>query len=312
MFEILSLFIFLVASLFLVIKSASLAITHSTRVAQSFNLPTYVVGFLVVAVISILPETFIAVTSALEGVPSFGLGTLFGSNVADLSLIFALVVLVSGRNLRVENKVIKNRFLYLGIIAIPIILGLNGNFSRLDGVILIISGLLFYYHILKQADRADKSLVSKFSFSSLFLLVLSLGGLLLGSHLTVKYGVSFADLLGVNPVLVGMFVVGLGTTLPELFFSIKASKNKNDGLALGDLLGTVIADATIVVGVMASISPFRFNPEIVYITGMFMLLATALLLHLMRTGRTLTRKEVLILVFFYLVFVLVEFFVGTT
>lgn len=305
------LLVFLITSLFLVIKSADLAIIYSSRLAQSFNLPNYLVGFLVVAVISILPETFIAVTSALEGTPAFGLGTLFGSNVADLSLVFALVVLVSGRNLKIESKVIKNRFFYLGIISIPIILGLDGGFSRLEGAVLIISGLLFYFYVLKNTRRENGSKESKFSFWNSILLILSMAGLLLGAYLTVKFGVDFAGKLNVNPVLVGMFIVGLGTTLPELFFSIKASKSNHDGLALGDVLGTVVADATVVVGIMAMISPFAFSPRIIYVTGIFMLLATALLLHCMKTGRVLTKKEVFVLVLFYLTFVSVEFLISS-
>ena len=121
-----------------VIKSADFAIHYSTRLAESFKLSKYIVGFLIVAVISILPETFISVTSALEGIPSFGLGTLFGSNVADLTLVFAIVVLFAGRSLKIESKIIKNRYLHIGIMSIPIILGLNGYFSRWEGLFLII------------------------------------------------------------------------------------------------------------------------------------------------------------------------------
>jgi cation:H+ antiporter len=104
-----------------------------------------------------------------------------------------------------------------------------------------------------------------------------------------------------------MLFVGLGTTLPELFFSIRAVKNNHESLAMGDILGTVITDATIVVGILALINPFFFSQRIVYVTGMFMVVAAVMLLYLMRTGKVLTKKEGLFLLFYYLIFVLIEF-----
>ncbi len=303
-------FIFLLISLFVVIKSANFAIRYSIHLAESFNLPKYIIGFAVVAVISILPETFISITSAIEKIPSFGLGTLFGSNIADLTLVFALVVFLSGRKLRIESQLIKNRFLHIGAMAIPIILGLNGYYSRLDGIILILVGLLFYYLVLKKNIYVAKIDREKFNIKNLVFLLFSMTGLLLGSHFTVKYGVDFARGLNVSPILIGMLVVGLGTTLPELFFSIKAAKHHHDNLALGDILGTVVADATIVVGIMALISPFAFNLRIIYITGLFMFLAIFLLFYFMKSDRILSRKEAFLLFVFYIIFVLTEFLVN--
>jgi len=119
--------------------------------------------------------------------------------------------------------------------------------------------------------------------------------------------VAFAESIKISPVLVGMLVVGLGTTLPELFFSLRAVKQNGASLALGDVLGTVISDATIAVGVMAVIQPFDFPVQIVSITAAFMFLASILLLAMMKSGRVLTKHEGLILFLFYIVFVLTEY-----
>ncbi|HOX91115.1 MAG TPA: hypothetical protein PK508_01440, partial [Candidatus Paceibacterota bacterium] len=102
---ILQILIFAV-SIFLIIRGATLSTRFSGRIAKSFNLSNYVVGFLIVAVISIIPESFVAINSAISGVPSMGLGTIFGSNIADLTLVFAIVVLVAGRSLKIESKIL--------------------------------------------------------------------------------------------------------------------------------------------------------------------------------------------------------------
>lgn len=300
---------FLAISLFLVIKSADFAIKYATNLAQALRLPRYVVGFLIVAVISILPETFIAIDSSLRGIPSFGLGTLFGSNVADLTLVFVIIIFSTTHGIKVGSKILENNRWYPFLLALPIFIGFDGYYSRTEGVLLIAAGFFFYYWIFK---RNHHSLVPtanhhQYRYRNLFYLILSMTVLLLGAHLTVKYGVAFAESIRINSVLIGMLVVGLGTTLPELFFSLKAMKQKRDDLALGDILGTVISDATIVVGILALISPFYFPQKIVYITAVFMVLASLFLFAFMRSGKILSKKEGFLLFLFYVAFVIIEY-----
>jgi len=102
----------------------------------------------------------------------------------------------------------------------------------------------------------------------------------------------------------------LGTTMPEFLYSFKAVRQKKDSLAIGDILGSVLADATIVIGVLALISPFYFPARIVYVTGTFMVVASIFLLRFMRSGRTVTKKEGAMLLLFWLAYVVVEFFVS--
>ncbi len=306
----LNLFFFLLA-LVLVIKSADFAIKYASHLAQVFSLPRYVVGFLVVAIISILPETFIAIASVFQGAPSFGLGMLFGSNVADLTLIFGLVVLTTANGIRIKSPLLENNQWYPLVLSLPIILGLDGFFSRVDGLILIVAGLLFYYLVFKMTRLAKAAAASyRYGGKKFFYLMLSLVALLIGSNLAVKYGIAFAESVNLNPILIGMLVVGLSTTLPELFFSVRAVKYRHEDLALGDILGTVISDATIVVGILALISPFAFPQKIVYVTAVFMVVASLVLFALMRSGKILTKKEGWLLFLYYAIFVLTEYFLN--
>lgn len=107
-----------------------------------------------------------------------------------------------------------------------------------------------------------------------------------------------------------MLVVGLGTTVPELFFAVESVKKDDDSLAIGDILGTVLADATIVVGIIALIAPFSFPVKIIYFTGVFMLTAACILFYLMKTGRMLTKKDANILLLFWLFFAAVELYIS--
>lgn len=304
------LFIFGIA-LFMVIKGATLATRYAARLAEGFHLSRYTIGFIIVAVVSILPETFIAISAALAGTPSFGLGTLFGSNVADLTLIFVVIVLFTGRSLKVEGKILKNHVIYPLILMLPLVLGLNGHFSRMEGLALIIAGGLFYFITLKNGGSSANISNSDDNKNRNFLMLLfSMAMLLVGSHFTVISATALANYLGVNPILIGMLIVGLGTTMPELFFSLKSAQKQDDSLAVGDILGTVLADATVVVGILALISPFSFPQKIIYVTGIFMVASSLILFNLMKTGRNITKKEAYLLLIFWLVFASVEFIIN--
>lgn len=318
-----SLAIFII-SLALVIKGATLATRYSAKLAEGFRLSQHVLGFIIVALISILPETFISINSALEGRPEFGLGTLFGSNVADLTLIFAILIIYARRGIKIESKVLKDVHLYPFFLLLPLLFGLNGHYSRIEGIALILAGGIFYYMIFRHGVDASneinteeeerfKTLIRLFqnkndNLKYIFLLFFSMALLMLGSHFTVTSATSLAYSLKVTPILIGMLVVSLGTTMPELFYSLKSVKKGDDGLAIGDIMGSVLADATIVVGILSLISPFAFPVKIVYITGLFMLTASLVLVYFMHSEKIITKKEGYALLIFWIIYAIVEFF----
>ena len=301
----------LIVSLFFVIKGATLATKYSVYLAESCRLSKYVIGFIVIAIISILPETFVAINSAIEGIPSLGLGTLLGSNVADLTLVFAIIIFFAGRGIKIESTILKNNLIYPLLLLVPIILGLNGHFSRLEGLTLIIIGGIFYFLAFKNGINLTppKNNIDNRLKNSL-LLILSMAILLIASHFTVISAVDLAHALGVKTILIGIFIISLGTAMPELLFSLKAVKKHDDSLAVGDILGTVLADGTIVIGILALVSPFSFPQKIIYVTGSFMVLASVLLTYFMHTGRVISKKEGKLLFLFWAAFILIELIIN--
>ncbi len=301
----------LIFSLIFVASGATLATKYSAKLAEDFHISRYVIGFVVVAFISILPETIIAINSAIEGIPEFGLGTLFGSNVADLTLVFAILIIYSGRGIKIESKILQNVRLYPFFIFLPILLGLNGHFSRIDGTVLIIIGVLFYYLVFRNGVESSKVFKREENkYKNVLFLLFSLVFLLIGAHFAVTSATALAQALKISPIIIGMLIVSLGTVMPELFYSLKAIKKKEDELAVGDILGSVLADATIVVGILAFINPFYFPIKIIYVTGTFMVISSLILLKFMRSGRIITKKEGLMLLFFWATYAIIEFIVS--
>jgi cation:H+ antiporter len=188
-----------------------------------------------------------------------------------------------------------------------LLFGLNGYYSRLEGAILILAGGFFYYVMFKQNINTSGILENgRDKYKNILMLLLAMAFLLVGSNFTVNSAMSIAGFMSVSPILIGMLVVGLGTTIPELFFSLKSIRNKDDDLAVGDILGTVLADATILVGVLSFISPFYFPVKIIYVTGIFMLLASFVLFKFMYSDKFISKQEGYLLFVFWLVYVFTE------
>lgn len=306
-------FLLLVLALAVVLQGASLSARYAERIAESFHMSRYLVGFIVVSFVAILPETFIAVNAALQGQPSLGIGTLFGSNVIDLTLIFAILVLFVGkRGIRVEKGLYKKLRIYPLFLTIPLLLGLDGVFTRSEGAALIIVGIIFYYYMFRNAvgisSRSEeirhRVRNAVYFFGSMILL-------LIGAHFTSSAAVSLAESMRVSPILIGVLIVSFGTTLPELSFSLKAIKHKKDALAIGDILGSVLADATIVVGIVAMMTPFTFSQTIAYVAGGFMVMSSVLLLAFFRSKFKVSRREAWLLIGLWGAYIIAEIITGS-
>ncbi len=304
--------IILLVSLMGIVRGSSGATKHAATIAKSLKLSKFIVGFIIVAIISILPETLVSINSAIEGTPELGLATLFGSNIADLTLIFAIVILVAGRGLKVEGKIIKNHIVYPLILLVPIILGLNGHYSRLEGIALIVVGCVFYYIALRSNtdDTPPEEIVKESKYKSILLFIFNMIILIAGSHYAVVAGLELAKEISVSPILIGILVIGLGTTLPELMIAINSVKGKDDSLAIGDILGTVLADGTIVIGILATVSPFTFPIRIIYATGAFMVITAFILFRFMKNDSVISKKEAVVLLFAWISFMLIETFLN--
>jgi len=322
-FPLSSLVLFL-ASLAILVKSAEFAVAHSSKLTKSLRISKFMTSIFVVSVISAFPEATVSIVSAFNGVPEFGMGALLGSNIADLTLVFGIAALFSAGGIRVKREILRHDIFYLALFIMPSLLGSDGHLSRLDGLILVASGISFFAALsfdwagrtlreggghgalavkraLANGEPGRKGLAKDF-----MLVAASLGILLASAYSTVNFGVKFAEGVGIPPFIVALTVVAIGTCIPELVFSIKSVGKGESELALGNVLGTVVIDSTILVGVLALINPFGFNPRLVYVTGALMALAGFIAIEFMRSGRLLTRKEGIFLILFYILTLLAE------
>src|SRR3989344_5881794 len=133
--------------LVVLVKSSHFAIIYSSRLSKNLHLSEFLTSFLIVSLISVFPETTISIISSFKNVPELGLGTLLGSNVADLTLVFAIIILFSKKGIPVKSQILKKDFIYILLLLLPIILGIDSKYSRFDGIILVSGCLLFFYSL---------------------------------------------------------------------------------------------------------------------------------------------------------------------
>ncbi|MFH1841231.1 MAG: sodium:calcium antiporter [Candidatus Nealsonbacteria bacterium] len=303
-------------SCLVLVKSGAWLVRSLTRITKYLQMTEFVVAFILMAFATTIPELFVGIVSAFHGEPELSFGNVIGSNIINLTLAVGLGVLVA-KGLKCEGAVIQRASIYTGIIALlPILLMLDGRISRVDGVILILA-LAFYIQRLfyhkERFTRVFNNALGKgwgrfklfikdfgFFFLGLSLLLLAAEGIVWSSSL-------LAQVMGLPLVIIGALIVALGTNLPEITFGIKAIMMGHKDMVLGNLLGAVVINSTLVLGITVLIHPleiFSFSP---YITGLLFIVFAVFFFSLFsRTGQEITRKEALFLIGLYLLFVVFE------
>lgn len=286
-----------------VLKSAQYAVRYSTRLGAAFGMSEFIISFFIVAVVSALPETVVATISHLEGDAASAVMTLLGSNVADLTLVFGIIAIYAG-GIKVESKLLRMDIFYLLFLLLPLLLAWDGALSRIDGIVLILCGAAFFYTLViqrllfhKHRERHYGHIMrmSMFLAGSVLLMVLS-------AHFALHFAEKMAIGLGIAELLIVVFVIGIGSCMPELVYSIRAVQQEHNNLALGDILGTVIIDATIVLGAIAVAKPIMMDATLFRATALFNVLSAVALILFIKLNNELTRKEGLVLTAIYAVF----------
>ncbi len=278
------------------------------------------VGFFVMAFATSLPNLFVDVNAALHGFPQLAFGDIVGGNLVDLTLVMALAVLFSKKGISTKSSMVQTSAIFTAIIAfLPLLLILDGNLSRTDGVILLLAFFLYAFWIFSKQEnyqkiynetKKEKNAMNPFWFlKNVAKLVFLLALLVATSFVVVDTAQFFANTLGASLALVGILIVGLGNCFPEAYFSIISAKKGEGWMVLGDLMGSVIVCATLVLGIVALISPFQivdFSPFI--IARIFVFVAAIFYLFAIKSDKKITKKEALLLLFTYIAFLLTEIF----
>ena len=299
--------VFFLAASIVLVKAASFAVKYVLLIAEYLHITEFIASFIVVGFISTAPELLIGINASLSGNPSLGLATIIGSNVIDLTIVIGLIAFV-GKSIEVKERATRDNMLFVLVTALPILLMLDSELSRIDGLILV--GVCFAY--LLEMVKAEKKFREQGIIEhpnvarNLVFFVVSMAVLFLASRFVVHYGLLISNDLSIPLVFTGLFLIAFGTCLPELTFSLKAIMAKHKESGLGNIMGCVAIDATFTIGVIALISPIKHD-LVLFISGsLFMIFAALIISTFIESGKKITRAESLALFALYGLFVVMQ------
>lgn len=255
------------------------------RLAQSLKVSSFLISFVMMAAATTVPELSVGILSSLQGQGSLVFGTAVGSNIANIALVMGVLMLLSGR-LRIRSVLRRREASWAaGLALLPVLLAADGTITRAEGVVLLLALGAYMGQLLRSARffHETDGLKGDPTFRrDLVLFAVLVGVLLYSSHWAVQFAVQVAELLGVPLFVIGLFVLAVGTSLPELVFAIRSAQAGDPLLALGDITGAIVLNATFILGIAALISPIELGAISPYIRSA-VVLATLLVYLVLAT-----------------------------
>lgn len=291
----------------ILIKSADEAIGRLVNISRRLRVSEFIISFIIVGAVSAMPELSIGVNSAIEGIPAFGLGIIFGSNVADLTLVIGVFILTA-RSATIRTPALRIDKWFLAAMVLPVILLLDGDISRFDGALLVLAYAAYVWTMLRIKPRVGRRLPAEPGSlaADAGMALLMLGILLFGGWM-INHG---AHQIGLELSLPQLFlgqILAIGTCLPELTFAVRSAKMRHGELGFGDIFGNVFADCLLTLGIIALVSPIAPpKPYLALAGGGMMVMAMLVLLAVFDGRRKVGKNEGLIMVAAYGAFVLLE------
>ena len=301
----------IIGGLLLLIWSADRFVDGATATARHFGMPQLLIGIIIIGFGTSAPEMIVSAFAALNGNPGIALGNAYGSNIANIALILGLTAFI--QPLKINSQVLKQELpILLLVTALSALLIMDGEISHLDALILL--GVFFIYMswtiwhgIYNKEDSLTADVIEELQEQKYMSIGKALAWVVIGllllmgsSRLLVWGAVEIAHYFGVSDLIIGLTIVAVGTSLPELASSIAAARKKEVDLAVGNIIGSNLFNTLAVVGIAGTISPIKAGSEI-FTRDMLVMSALTVLLLFFGLGKTgeINRIKGMFLLFTY-------------
>lgn len=277
--------LFILVGFIMLIKGADFLVDGSSAIAKKLHISELIIGLTIVSIGTSMPELFVSTTSALEGYSDISIGNIIGSNICNLLFILGLSAVILPVKFQRQTKWIENPISIFLTFIFLILCNTNQIVSRFEGIFLIILFILFLIYTIIMAKRNHQNAIIQFSdeemknisiLKNAMLIVLGIAILKLGGELVVESSKKIAVALNISEKVIGLTIVAIGTSLPELVTSVTAAIKKESDIAIGNIVGSNIFNMLLIIGVTAIIRPIPYNVTYNYqmailFTGMIMI-----------------------------------------
>ena len=275
--------------IFLLLYSADIFVDGASDTAKYFNIPSLLIGIVIIGFGTSMPELVVSFISGIEKTPGIAIGNAYGSNIANIALILGTTALISP--VIVNKSILKKELPILTFVTlVSLFLILDKNISRVDSIILLFLFLGFMSYLIFDGLKASKNIKENESLKkekenisilkAILFVLIGLVLLVVSSKISVWGAVKIAASLGVSELVIGLTVVAVGTSLPELASSIVSARKNEHDLTFGNIIGSNIFNTLACVGIAGSIMPFSISKDIIF-RDMGVLIFLTLILFLM-------------------------------
>ena len=296
-------YLLLLIGFVLLIKGADFFVDGSSSIAGILKVPSVIIGLTIVAMGTSAPEAAVSINAGLAGNSDISLGNIVGSNIFNLLVVIGACAVIFPAK---SNEDILKRDLWwnIGVSVLLFVLILDGSISRMEGIILL-AVFIFYLGLMVRSamkNRMDETPMDVMPlWKSLLFVAGGLAAVVFGGDMVVDNASLIAKAWGMSDTLVGLTIVAIGTSLPELVTSITASKKGDSGIALGNAVGSCLFNILFILGMASSITPINAVPELIIDTAI-LIVVTILILIVAKTDKRTNRVEGIICVTAYIIY----------
>ena len=297
--------VLLIVGFYFLVKGADLFVDGSSSVAKIFKIPSVIIGLTIVSIGTSLPEAAVSITSSLQGSYDLSIANVIGSNIFNLLMVVGFSAIICP--FAVDRMIMKRDFpICIGITGILAVMLLDKTLSRIEAGVLFAIFIAYIVVLVMSAlknslepDDSDKPMsVPK----SLLFILLGGAGIILGGTFTVDSAKFFASAFGMSEMLIGLTVVAVGTSLPELVTSIVAAKKGESEIALGNVVGSCIFNIMFILGMSGLVHPLNCGAEAL-IDSIILIVVNIVMYIACITSKKATRSEGAICVVLYVIYV---------
>lgn len=304
-------FLFVIGGLILLIAGGNWLLKSAVALSLRMDIPKIVIGMTVVSFATSAPELIVSIKAALEGSPDLALGNVVGSNIANLGLVLAVTVLMGSIDVRKSFYTTDWPVMMVASLLFVGFIYEDKELQQFEGIIMVVLLVLFLFYLLRVqkpavVDEMPEDDKPMGLFATLFYLLIGGAGLWAGSELLIEGAKSLASSFGVSERVIGITVVSIGTSIPELAASVIAVLKKEKAISLGNLIGSNIFNLLAVLGITSIVTPIKVIDEGLLERDIFWMLGISFLilpLVFFPKGLRLGWKDGFVLLALYTLFV---------
>jgi cation:H+ antiporter len=299
--------LFSIAGFFFLWKGADWLVGGASRMALGAKVSPIIIGITIVAFGTSLPEMSVSIAASLKGQPEITLGNVIGSNIANILLVLGIAAVI--RPLEVSKRVVtRDTMLVLGSGVILLLLAMTGNLTRTMGFIMLAFFFAYLAYYARDAymnrEETEKTPAGDMSFGiALFMLAAGIICILLGADILVDSAVFIAQEVGISPAVIGLTMIAIGTSLPELATSAVASKRGESDISVGNVLGSNVFNTLLVLGLSAFMVGSIAVSSVMMWDILLMTIVCLFLVPTLWTGHKLTRIEGAVMLVIYVIYI---------